>query len=487
MTTHRLFIGAATLAMVACGDAGPGPTPPPPPPPPPVPSYTLSVSPANLTVAQGTTGQATVTIARTGGFVGSVTLTVEGAPVGLAAAFAPSATTASSSVLTLSAAPALPKGNYTLTVKGITTELTDRTFQLPAIVPALAGGSSVTGGADHTCGRTAGNVASCSGNNPAGQIGDGTLVDRLIPTPVSGGIPFVELAASNGDHTCGRTAAGTVYCWGRNLDGELGDGTTVNRSTPVAVSGNLNFVAVTTGRRHSCGRTAENATYCWGGNTWGQVGDGTVIGRTTPTLVSGNLSFVELGMGAGFTCGRTAGGAVYCWGYNEFGAVGDGTFIVSRPTPTPVTGGLTFIELSANGACGQTIQHATYCWGFNANGQVGDGTVNSRSTPTLVQGGLTFVEVEANGPHSCGRVNSGAVYCWGLNDNGQVGDGTLIDRYTPVPVRGGLTFAALMMGGYHSCGRTTSNAVYCWGRNADGQLGDGTKVNRNEPIAVPWP
>jgi len=317
---------------------------------------------------------------------------------------------------------------------------------------AVAGGlafTAVAAGDFHTCGLTTNGAAYCWGLNDRGQLGDGTTTNRLAPTPVSGGLTFASISASGkaqlGSHTCALTTTGAAYCWGYNNAGQLGDGTTTQRTAPVPVAGALTFAAVTTGGFHSCGVTASNVAYCWGLNDSGQLGDGTQTQRTMPVSVAGGLSFTNVNGGGNYTCGVIAGGAGYCWGANFlYGQLGDGTTTM-RTSPVAVTGGHTFGTVSAGGlhTCGLTSSGAAYCWGDNGRGELGDGTTTVRMSPGLVSGGLTFGQVSAgsagaggvgNGAHACGLTTNGAAYCWGRNDYGQLGDATIIDRSAPARV-----------------------------------------------------
>jgi alpha-tubulin suppressor-like RCC1 family protein len=261
------------------------------------------------------------------------------------------------------------------------------------------------------------------------------------------------------------------------------------------------YTAVTTGGAFACGLMTRGDAYCWGYNGHGELGGGTPPGppqcgsvpcSPTPMAVTGGLTFVTVSAGGNFTCGVTTSGAGYCWGDNTGGELGDGTG-TSSPTPVAVTGGLTFATISAGlaHACGLTVTGAAYCWGSNGYGQLGDSTATSSTAPVAVAGGLTFTSVSAGRTFTCGVTTSGAAYCWG--SAAQLGNGTTTGPQhcgydpcstTPSPVDGGLTFSAVSAGGTHACGVTTSGAGYCWGANDFGQLGDGTGTYRGTPVAV---
>jgi len=203
------------------------------------------------------------------------------------------------------------------------------------------------------------------------------------------------------------------------------------------------FIDVSAGGNHTCANSAAGSLYCWGINSLGQLGDGTTTIRLAPTLVRSAVSFAQVSAAAGYTCARTAAGATYCWGNNLVGQLGDDTRI-SRPLPGLVGGTLRFAEVSANRygdgldedenkghTCARTDTGAVYCWGVNWSGQLGDGTTTDRLLPTAIAGGLRFADVSVGGGRTCGVTESGAVYCWGNNLIGQVGGVT--DQYLTVP------------------------------------------------------
>lgn len=246
------------------------------------------------------------------------------------------------------------------------------------------GGSAVAVGGLHAC--VADGIAICWGGNNWGQIGDGSLVDRWEAVTVKANLSLVGVVAGFG-HTCALTFDGVAYCWGYNSHGQLGDGTTINRSTPVAVSSALPFTALAAGAisAHTCGLTAGGRAWCWGKNRLGQLGDGSTSDRIAPVGVVGNIHFTSLAVGGNHTCGLTADGEVYCWGYNGFGQLGDGSRL-NRTGPVLVRDGIVFAAIGAgvSHTCGVATDGVAYCWGRNRYGQLGDGTQEDRTVPTAV-------------------------------------------------------------------------------------------------------
>jgi alpha-tubulin suppressor-like RCC1 family protein len=390
---------------------------------------------------------------------------------------------------------------------------------------ALAATSTaISVGGNHTCALAGG--VKCWGENGFGQLGDGTRTNTTTPVAVSGLSSGVTAISLGFDHTCALTSAGAVECWGYNGEGQLGDGTFTEQTTPGAVSGlSSGVTAISAGDFHTCALTSAGAVKCWGGNYFGELGDGTGTGpekcgsggayacSTTPVAVSGLSSGVRaISAGGTHTCALTNAGAVECWGYNEYGQLGDGT--ASGPekcaskyacstTPVAVSGlssGVTAISAGADQTCALTSAGAVKCWGYNVEGQLGDGTTTEQTTPVAVSGLSSGVAaISAGEEHACALTSAGAVKCWGLNESGQLGDGTTTGpeecengagvfrpcSRTPVAVSGlssGVT--AISAGAADTCALTSAGAVECWGYNDYGELGDGTTTNKSTPEEV---
>jgi len=269
----------------------------------------------------------------------------------------------------------------------------------PRLTPvAVIGGHrfrQVDTGDYHTCAVTPSDEAFCWGYNHYGQLGDGsTFNQRRRPVRVAGGLTFRRVIAG-ALHTCGVTTGFRAYCWGDGRDGQIGDGKTYTRWTPRLVTGGLSFRQVHAGYTHrpggahSCGVTTDNRAYCWGGNDQGQLGDGTTIQRLKPVAVAGGLQFNGVSPSEEHTCGVTTGSRAYCWGWSYYGVLGDGSQLGDGParlSPVAVVGGISFSAVSAGPGhtCGVTTGNAGYCWGQNNAGQLGDGSQTTTSTPVAV-------------------------------------------------------------------------------------------------------
>jgi alpha-tubulin suppressor-like RCC1 family protein len=276
----------------------------------------------------------------------------------------------------------------------------------PAPVP-VAGGmafTAISAGGFHTCGLVAGGEAWCWGENALGQLGVADTGVSAVPLPVAGGLRFSSISAG-GFHTCGLTADGQAWCWGTNGHGELGTGTRENSSVPVRVASGLAFSSLSAGRSHSasrlagghtCALAADGQAWCWGFNLDGQLGDGTQQESPLPVPVDTETRFRTISAGAFHTCGVTLEDVPLCWGANDAGQLGGGLVNRSVTRPIAVLGRLRLELVSAGPAsksaieavrshtCGLTSGGQAFCWGRNDSGQLGGGQVSTQSVPVPV-------------------------------------------------------------------------------------------------------
>ena len=263
-------------------------------------------------------------------------------------------------------------------------------------VPVLGDHSflSISAGVLHSCGVTYTGAALCWGSNAFGQLGDGNLgTNSDTPVPVADGHTFATISAGD-QHTCGVTVAGIALCWGSNAAGALGDGNEgVGSDTPVAVSDGHVFASISAGSQFSCGLTSGGIGFCWGRNFEGQLGDGNAPTISDiPVAVSGGHVFATIDAGSLHTCGVTTAAEALCWGLNSDGQLGDGNAPTRRETPGLVEGGSGFETISGGGllgsghhTCGINAAGEGFCWGDNRFGQLGDGNEGADSdTPVPI-------------------------------------------------------------------------------------------------------
>lgn len=365
--------------------------------------------------------------------------------------------------------------------------VTDAQIRLAgAPVTPVTSATDLTAGVYHSCATVTDEGLYCWGNNQAGQLGDPDFAPALtaVNVLVDGGLYQVSAGFLS---TCGLSVEGVAYCWGDNQFGSLGTSTAPTGSeVPLLVDTEDRFSSISVGGLHACALRLDGAAYCWGFNGFGQLGDGTTTDRTTPVQVASERRFQSISAGYIHTCGVTTLGEVLCWGLNEFGQLGDGT-LQNRSVPGFAALEGRFSGVSAGGlhSCAWSAVGEAHCWGLDNFGQLGagQGPDRERPTPTPVSD-LRFVELSAGGLHSCGVTVDGIGHCWGYNGSGALGDGSTTDRAQPVQVSGGQRYSALRTGLHHSCGTVMDGTVRCWGYNRYGQLGDGSRDNRSLPQEV---
>ena len=347
----------------------------------------------------------------------------------------------------------------------------------------------VSAGVTHSCAVTASADVMCWGDNSSGQLGDGTSNDTSNPVQVVGLTGGVASVAVGAYHSCAVTTAGAALCWGWNGEGELGDGTTTQRLTPVSVSGlSSGVTALSSLNMHTCA-VVNGAAKCWGYNRDGAVGDGTYDNRLVPVMPAGLSSGVTaVAAGQMHSCAVLSTGGVKCWGANGDGELGDGTG-KEQLSPVSVSGLTGARSIAAGGyhTCVTTSisgSNGRACWGANPYGQLGDGSRNTQFTPVSMADGT--LRITAGDMHTCVVTSSGAARCFGSNYQGQLGNGTRTDNPSANTDVSGLSSGvqSISAGQNHTCAVLTSGDTKCWGNNNRGQLGDGTQTSTQVPVNV---
>lgn len=354
------------------------------------------------------------------------------------------------------------------------------------------------------------------GDNINGQLGDGTTDPALSPvaTDTSGELAGVTVTkVSAGDNaTCALTTEGRVYCWGFGGNGALGNGSVADSAVPVAIdaSGVMDdkeVIDINVMSGSACAITSDGKVYCWGSNDFGQLGNGTLVSASAPVAVdtSGVLAdrrATSLGSG-GFatTCVTLDDGGAACWGAGIFGSMGNGTNAVYNTTPVLVSmagvlSGKDVAQLAVGTfhVCALTTDTTLACWGRNGEGELGIGDTTNRNVPALVDtsgvlDGLTVTTMAAGGETTCAIAGEGQVFCWGDGTYGALGAGSTASVNVPqavdmTGVLAGQQATSVSVGAYHSCVATASGLASCWGKGDNGQLGVGVSTESTVPLAV---
>jgi len=353
---------------------------------------------------------------------------------------------------------------------------------LPAPVATAQRFAGIGLGHNHSCMRTSAGAAWCWGDNQYGQLG-ATSSETCVegaglpcssrPLAVGGSTVFTSLAAAV-RHSCGLTSAGTVWCWGFGLGGQLGDGSRANSLVPLAVAGAHTFVqlSISLFSDHNCGLKADGSLWCWGaGFSYGTMGP-SPSAVPTPWTAASAVAFSQIALGEAHACGLDAAGLAWCIGNNGYGQLGEGGS-TSSPLPLAVAGARRYVQIVAgpSHSCALDAAGQAWCWGQgNAVGDGGGAEAPPRRAPVPVAGSQRFVHLSAGAARTCGLTAAGAAWCWGDGWNGVIGDGATAHRATPAAVATP-ALVALAAGGVVSCGIDSAGQAWCWGGNESGAVG----------------
>ena len=358
------------------------------------------------------------------------------------------------------------------------------------VVTPVAGSFVVTpkvvGGGGHAVGLRSDGSVYAWGDNLYGQLGDGTTTDRRVPTAVQ--LSGVQQVAAGAFFSVALRSDGTVWTWGRNDQGQLGDGTTTNRRVPLPAAGLTGVVQVSAGWDYVVARKSDGTVWGWGYNGEGQLADGSFLNRSAPVQATGFTPAASVAAGLYHVLATKTDNTLWAWGYNSEGQLGDGTTL-NRSAPVQLMGqsGIVGVAVGEFHSLARKSDGTVLSWGRNTSGQLGDGTLTPRITPGLVPSLSGVAEIDADRSHSLARKSDGSVWTWGSNANGQIGDGGISNRLSPFQVLGVPASQAIGAGFRASYAIDNEGVVWSWGDNADGQLGDNTTTSHSLAARIPSP
>ena len=333
--------------------------------------------------------------------------------------------------------------------------------------------NTLSAGAEHSVAIATDGSLYAWGANTYGQIGDGSYYRSLTPINVISNV----VAVSAGDaHTMAITADGVLWGWGNNEFGQLGDGTYESRSSLVKIL--TDVVAVSAGDAHTIATTANGVLWGWGNNDYGQIGDSTFVHRRDPVMIMDNVKSIAAGFNA--SAAVTEDGRLFEWGETFFSSqlVNDASKYLH--TPMQVISDAIAVSYCYDHTMAITTDGGLWAWGLNADGQLGDGSDIGRSHPVRVMDKV--VKVSAGGSHTLAITANGILWAWGLNNYGQLGNGTKKNQYAPTKIMENAV--AISAGDVHSMAIRADGTLWAWGYNKNGRLGDGSTRNSKSPVMI---
>ncbi len=356
---------------------------------------------------------------------------------------------------------------------------------IPVQVSGLSGVVAIGAGYAHNLAAKSDGTVWGWGINNFSQLG--YLIPVGCPNPLKvGGINSVVAVDGGLYFGLALKSDGTAWGWGQNDRGQLGTGTVKDSiPTPVQVSGLTNLVDISTGIMHGLAAKSDGTVWAWGQNNAGQLGDGSTTNRLAPVQVSGLTGIVAVKGIAYFSLALKSDGTVWGWGQNDKGQLGDGS-TTDGHTPVQVSGMTNVIAIGAGARHGLALKSdgTVWTWGQNNYGQLGDGTTTEKHTPVQVSGLTGIVAIAGGTYYSLALKSDGTVWAWGYNNIGQLGDGTTSDRHSPTQVSRITGVIAIDAGVTHSLALKSDGTMWAWGDNAYGQLSNIAAQNSTTPVQV---
>jgi len=327
------------------------------------------------------------------------------------------------------------------------------------------------------------------GYNGWGQLGDSTLVEKVSPVQtIAGGNNWKQVSCGE-NHTVAIKTDGTLWNWGINNNGALGNSTTSHKSSPIqTITGGNNWKQVACGYNFTAAIKTDGTLWTWGYNADGQLGDSTIVNKSSPVqTIAGGANWKQVACGNYHTAAIKTDGTLWLWGYNFSGALGDSTHIIKSSPIQTIAGGNNWKQV----ACGFVHTAAIktdgtlWTWGNGGAGQIGDSTIGvPRSSPVqTIVGGNNWKQVACGSECTAAIKTDGTLWNWGGNAYGQLGDSTLIKKSNPVQtIAGGTNWKQVACSIYNTAAIKTDGTLWNWGYNFYGQLGDSTIANKSSPI-----
>ncbi len=325
------------------------------------------------------------------------------------------------------------------------------------------------------------------GENNYGQLGDNTTTNRIIPTQIGTSADWSSIAGGL-YHSLAIKTDGTLWTWGYNGNGELGDNTTTDKIIPTQIGVATNWYSIVGGTFYSLAIKTDGTLWAWGANSSGQLGDNTTTSKIIPTQIGVATNWSSIAGGAFHSLAIKTNGTLWTWGYNGDGQLGDNT-TTDKIIPTQIGAATNWSSLAAGGFHSLAIKTdgTLWAWGRNYYGQLGGNTITEIFIPTQIGTATNWYSIAGGTDHSLAVKTDGTLWAWGRNYYGQLGDNTTTDKIIPTQIGAATNWSSVSGGSFHSLATKKDHALWAWGYNGYGQLGDGTSADKNIPTDIDCP
>jgi alpha-tubulin suppressor-like RCC1 family protein len=326
------------------------------------------------------------------------------------------------------------------------------------------------------------------GFNSSGQLGDDTVISKSSPVQV-GSLTTWSKLSTGVLHVIAVKTDGTLWSWGGNtFNGQLGDDTTISKSSPIQIGALTTWDKLGTGNVHSLSIKTDGTLWAWGRNVDGQLGNNTAESKSSPVQVGALTNWLQADGTVNSTAAVKIGGTLWTWGDNTFGKLGSNTTGTAFNRSSPVQVGSLTNWAQVNGGDSFLTAIKTdgtiWSWGQNNQGQLGDGTSVDKSSPVQIGALTNWYQIVAGKEHTAAVKLDGTIWTWGYNLSGQLGDNTTVKKSSPVQVGALTNWSQAACGDNHVAAVKANGTLWAWGLNSSGQLGNNTIVNKSSPTQV---